>query len=219
MGIPEALAEIAVPKWVYQEKAVPACVRQWLGPEGVKEVFAIYTQSSYCDRYYNLLSQQPITWEILTHKNARGYTMLDDPNLWENFSNVVNRLAAQGEVLTKEMLLETNSEGRSWLEQAARSGSLPEVVRYLEQREEFLHAEELLEAPRKAGGILKAAAVWQDLGCLFKRELWRGENQASLQRALHAIPSEVKETIPSLHGLVAFLHQPANKKKAEEHTR
>lgn len=142
-----------------------------------------------------------VTRDRLFARNANGDCLLDRPDTWHRIGEVLESLAAKGETLTKQDLLETGGDGKSFLHKAVACNALEPLLELLHKQGEGIHASELLNAQGEAAELLDAIAGKFALPLLFAEENWKGRSGVELSAVYRALDAEQKQDVPNIFTL------------------
>ena len=141
--------------------------------------------------------------EDLITTQPSGFTPLDNPRIWENFSAICGKLKSAGTPLTMNHLNRENRDGETFLITALKHGPLEQLVEGLNASGIQLRNAELLNEDSKPSPLLEAALENAQIRFLFTSENWAGASSGALRATLRALPKERLENIPGRHTLFA----------------
>lgn len=146
-----------------------------------------------------------LTRKKLFTPDENGKTLLDQPQTWHHWDDVLAALAKKGEKISKADLLQDYGNGKTGLMRAAECRVMPTVVRALNAQGESVGAEEILSGD----GLSPLGELCMRKGAvagIFTQANWVGRG-SELKQVMKRLPPKATKQIPQRHSLLAVCSQ------------
>lgn len=158
------------------------------------------------DRFVDSLPHPPHPVKLdYLFADSKGYTALDNPRTWQEYPDLLDRLAENGE-LTIEALNRRSTLGVSLLESAVGfAKNAADVFRTVNGHGITLDASQFINTKGEPTPLMETLINRWECGALMQPKNWEGQNRSGIQAVINAIPEAQLAMVPNRHAFMASL--------------
>ena len=149
----------------------------------------------------------------LVKSDAKGYTPLDNPETWENFAKIAEKLKAQGTPISREHLLQPNKDGLSFLAVGIWAGHGDTIRDFFEKSGEEPGLKDLLATNHSA---FDATIKMEGAASVFTEERIGCEPLDAVKFAYRLLSEKEQADVPNIHSLLTYATRAAAKNTPHE---
>lgn len=158
-------------------------------------------------------TSQSFTKADLFAPNEAGYAPLDNRETWAQIGEIMNKLAAQGEPLTKEDLLQPNAQGTPWFHRAIDCRAYNKLADALAKQGTPMQGADFADST-KSRSQLSDLGLYAEDAYLGRTDFsdkahWQGKGVEAFSAFCKALPSVLLEQIPNRFRIVQSLREDA----------